>query len=114
MAKRKTPDNETAEQKETRQLLDTIANTATRGEKVSFDRKMDNMVSLLASLKPIEDKILDLLAQKAPILDEVEALRKIMVKECVHPQHILTHNNGIVYCKFCNRTFSFLANGRKG
>ena len=105
MAKKKKPENETPEQKETRQLIDTIANAASRGAKVQFDRRMDNMVSLLASLKPIEDKILDLMAQKQPIIDEIDALRKLMVHECVHPQHVLTHKDGIVYCKFCNRSF---------
>ena len=82
MARHKKPDDETVEQAEVRRILETIADNATRGEKVSWDRKMDNMVRLLAKLRPIEDKIVDLLAEKAPLLDEVQALRKEMVKEC--------------------------------
>jgi hypothetical protein len=114
MAKRKKPENETTEQAETRQLTSSIADAATRGEKVSWDRKMDNMVTLLASLKPIEDKILDLMATKMPIMDEVDALRKTMVKDCVHPQtHLVVHGQS-VFCKFCNKTFSVLSRGRKG
>ena len=113
MAKRKKPENETPAQAEERQLISAIADSATRGEKVSWDRKMDNMVSLLASLKPIEDKILDLMAQKTPIMDEVDALRKTMVKECIHPHTHLTVCNNTVFCKFCNKTFSVISHGRK-
>jgi hypothetical protein len=113
MAKKRKPYNETDEQTEARQLLDTIANTATRGSKVSFDRKMDNMVSLLASLKPIEDKILDLMAQKGPIIDEIDALRKTMIKECIHPYTHLTVHNNTVFCKFCNKTFSVVGHDKR-
>jgi hypothetical protein len=113
MAKRKKPENETPVQTAERQLISEIADTASRGEKVSWDRKMDNMVSLLATLKPIEDKILDLMAQKTPIMDDVDALRKIMVRDCIHPQHVLTCSDGIVHCKFCNRRFNPIKYGPK-
>lgn len=108
MARRKKPDNESVEQAEVRHILETIADNATRSEKVSWDRKMDNMVRLLARLRPIEEKILDLLAEKGPILDEVQSLRKEMVKECVHPYTHLTFNDsdGTIVCKFCERKFA--------
>lgn len=111
MARAKTPAGETPEQTKTRQLLDTIANVATRGEKVSFDRKFDNMVSLLSLVKPIEDQILDLMAQKVPIIEQIEALRKTMIGNCIHPMTHLTVHNNTVHCKFCNRTFSVLSHG---
>jgi hypothetical protein len=114
MARRKKPENETPEQHEHRHVLDTISNTATRSEKVSWDRKMDNMVSLLASIKPIEDKIVDLMAQKAPIMDQLDALRREMIRGCTHPYTHLTVHGNQVNCKFCNRTFSVLSHGRKG
>lgn len=108
MARRKKPDGETQDQAEVRRILETIADTATRSEKVSWDRKMDNMVSLLAKLRPIEEQILDLLAQKGPLLDDVQILRKEMVKECVHPYTHLTYNDddGTIVCKFCERKFA--------
>jgi hypothetical protein len=108
MARRKKPDGETLEQAEVRHILETIADTATRSEKVSWDRKMDNMVKLLAKLRPIEEQLLDLMVQKAPILDEVQALRKEMVKECVHPYTHLTFNDNdeTIVCKFCERKFA--------
>jgi hypothetical protein len=69
---------------------------------------MDNMVSALAKLRPIEEKILDLLAEKGPLLDAVQALRKDMVKECVHPYTHLTfdENTSTIICKFCERRFA--------
>jgi hypothetical protein len=64
------------------------------------------MVTLIASIAPIEDKILDLQAKKAPIMDEVQALRAKMVKDCVHPYEQLVFKDDIVVeCKFCNRSF---------
>ena len=79
------------------------------GEKVSWDRKMDNMVSLLAKLKPIEDGIIDLMAKKMPIIDEITALRREMVKECVHPfTHLQRQTDGSVQCKFCSRSFKVM------
>lgn len=113
MARRKKPENETAEQTALRRRLETIADNATRGEKVSWDRKMDNMVSLLAKLKPIEEEILDLMARKTPIIDEIADLRREMVKDCVHPfTHLTPKEDGSVQCKFCMKTFRVLDNDR--
>ena len=105
MAKRKRPENETIEESGVRQTLEAIADNATRSEKVSWERKMDNMVSLLAKLKPIEEQILDIMAQKTPIIDEIEALRRDMVRDCVHPYHMLSIQGELATCKFCNKRF---------
>lgn len=112
MARRKKPDNESTEESSIRHILETIADTATRSEKVSWDRKMDNMVSLLAKLKPIEDQILDLMSQKTPIIDQVSELRREMVKECIHPYtHLVHKGENMAECKFCGRSFSVLNDG---
>lgn len=113
MAKRKKPENETVEESSIRQTLETIADNATRSEKVSWDRKMDNMVSLLAKLKPIEEQILDLMDAKTKIVDEISVLRSDMVRECVHPfTHLVHLDNNKATCKFCNKTFTVLNNGK--
>lgn len=107
MAKRKKSENETVEESSIRQTLETIADNATRSEKVSWDRKMDNMVSLLAKLKPIEEQILDLMDAKTKIMDEISILRSDMVRECVHPYTMLTYNTDhTANCKFCGKRFS--------
>lgn len=114
MAKRKKPDNETPEETSIRQILETVADSATRSEKVSYDRKMDNMVSLLAKLKPIEEKILDLMSEKTPIVDEITNLRREMVRDCVHPYQMLTHKgDNLAECKFCGRTFNVNTHARQ-
>lgn len=110
MARRKKPEGESAQQASHRRALETIANSSSRSEKLSWDRKMDNMVKLLASLRPIEDQIMDLLAKKQPLYDQVAELRSEMVYDCVHPfTHlaIKTHEgNEFVECKFCMKKFS--------
>jgi len=109
MARRKKPENETVDEAAMRRQLEMIADAASRSEKVSWDRKMDNMVKILARLKVVEDKIVALLAEKTPILDEVAALRKEMVRECVHPYSHLAHKaDGKIVCKFCDKTFALL------
>src|SRR4051812_1930424 len=106
MARRRKPEGETTQEAELRRRLEQIADNATRSEKVSWERKMDNMVSLLAKLRPIEDQILDLMAQKTPLIDEVAALRREMVRECVHPYiNLVESDDGTAQCKFCYKRF---------
>jgi hypothetical protein len=110
MARDKKPLDETPEEEQIRRNKEVVAFAATRNEKVSFDRKMTNMVTLLTKLKPIEDEITDLLAKKIPIMDEIQELRNEMVTSCVHPiTHLVDHGEHIV-CKFCNRKFTIPSN----
>ena len=103
MARRKKPLNETEQEAEIRRQLEAVANNSSRSEKTSWNRKMNNMVKLLALLRPIEDKILELYAQKEPIFDEIQVLREVMVRECVHPYEYLIHKGNHLVCKFCNK-----------
>jgi hypothetical protein len=105
MARRKKPEDETLEQAEQRRLFEKICDHATRSEKVSWHRMMDNMISLLAKLRPIEDKIIKLNAEKTPIMDDIAMLRQRMVRDCVHPYEQLVIKDGSVECKFCNKRF---------
>ena len=106
MARRKKPEFETRDEGLSRRQLESVADHATRNEKVSWDRKMDNMVSLLATLRPIEDQITDLLGQKMPIMDTIAVLRNEMVKECIHPYTHLAHKSEYIECKFCMSNLS--------
>jgi len=103
MARAKKPENETPEQAQIRQVLESVANNSLRSEKTSWNRKMDNMVKLIAKIRPIEEQILELMAEKMPIADDVAALRNEMVKECIHPLEQLVFKDTYVECKFCNR-----------
>ena len=106
MARRKTPENETEQEAIEREIKEKIANTANRSEKTSWNRKMDNMVSLMAKLMPIEEQIIELQAQKNPIFDEIQELRNTMVNECTHPYEYLVVEEDHVRCKFCNKKLS--------
>jgi hypothetical protein len=106
MARQRKPENETLEQARVRQMLESIANNSDRSEKTSWNRKMDNMVKLLSRLTPIEDQMAELEAQRVPIIDDIQDLRQLMVKECIHPfDHLVYHDNH-VKCKFCERNIS--------
>jgi hypothetical protein len=106
VARRKTPDNETAEQKQERLIKEAIANGPSRSDKVSWNRKMDNMVKLMTKLSPIEEEIIALQAKKIPIFDEIQQLRETMVAECVHPYEYLVVNDDHILCKFCGKRLS--------
>jgi hypothetical protein len=101
MARRKKPENESKDETLIRRQMESVSDHATRNEKVSWDRKMDNMVSLLATLRPIEEQISELIAKKVPIMDNIAALRQEMVQECVHPYTHLVHKTTVIECKFC-------------
>ncbi len=104
MARKRKPENETEEEKQQRIIFETISNSANRREKTSWSRKMDNMVNHLAKLRPIEQKILDIIeTEKNPIMDDIQELRKHMIKECVHPYEYLVQKDGYVTCKFCDK-----------
>ena len=110
MARRKKPENETAEDASTRQLLESVSDHATRSEKVSWERKQNNMAALLEQLKPIEDQIIDLMAKKMPIIDQISELRKEMVKQCIHPYSLLVRlDENTARCKFCERTITHVS-----
>lgn len=106
MARRKTPDNETPEQKEERLVKEAVSNAANRSEKVSWNRKMDNMVKLMSQLSPIEEEIIELQAKKIPIYDAIQELRQTMVNECVHPYEYLVDKDDHLLCKFCGKKIS--------
>lgn len=106
MARRKTPTDETSEQKVERQLKETVANGPSRSEKVSWNRKMDNMVKLMTQLTPIEEEIIALQAKKIPIFDEIQELRTLMVTECIHPFEYLEVKDDHIECKFCGKKIS--------
>ncbi len=103
MARNKKPENETPEEARIRRMLESVANNSTRSEKTSWNRKMDNMVKFIAELRPIEQQILELMAQKTPILDKIAELRLTMVKECIHPIEQLVYKEDHIECKFCGR-----------
>ncbi len=103
MARRKKPEEETQVETKERYLKESIANNANRSEKTSWNRKMDNMVRLLAELQPIEEQIVELEAKKLPIFDEIQELRTQMVQDCVHPYEYLLIENNVAKCKFCER-----------
>ncbi len=114
MAKQRKIENETEDQAAARKILEGIANTSNRSDKVSWNRKMDNMVKLIAQMRPLQEEILDLEAQKAPIFDSIQELRQTMIAECVHPYDHLVPMDDHVYCKFCDRRIVPSASSEEG
>lgn len=108
MARRKTPENETTEERKDRHRKEKIANGPKRAEKVSWNRKLANLEALYDKITPLEDQILDLIAQKQPIYDEMQEIRSTMVDECIHPFDYLVIQDDHILCKFCNRKMKVL------
>ena len=106
MARKKIPSNETEQERIERTIKESIANKSNRSEKTSWNRKMDNMISLMSKLKPIEEEIIELQAKKIPLFDEIQQLRNTMVNECTHPYEYLVVHDEHVQCKFCLKKLS--------
>lgn len=106
MSRRKKPEVETLDEEIVRRIKEEIANNANRSEKTSWNRKMDNMVRLLAEIKPIEDQIIGLHEKKIPIFDEIQTLRKEMLRDCVHPYEYVLVEKDHAKCKFCEKLIS--------
>ncbi len=102
MPRQRKAEDETAEQAEQRRLLEKVANTANRSDKVSWNRKLDNMIKLVTAVNRIQDKIQELEIEKDPYIQEIADLRKVMVNECIHPFDQLVHTDEHTHCKFCN------------
>ncbi len=106
MARRKKPELESLDETTQRRLKEEISNNANRSEKTSWNRKMDNMVKLLAELRPIEEEIITLTEKKIPLFDQIQDLRKQMVQDCVHPYEYVLVEKDHCLCKFCDRKLS--------
>lgn len=106
MARRKRPEVESTDETTQRRVKEEISNNANRSEKTSWNRKMDNMVKLLAEIRPIEEQIITLTEKKIPIFDEIQSLRKQMVQDCVHPYEYVLVEKDHAKCKFCERLIS--------
>ncbi len=114
MSRKRKPENETDDQHVLRTQLEAIANRANRSEKTSWTRKLDKMIRLITTLRPIEDKILTIIKEeKTPIMDEINNIRKVMNNECVHPYEYLVKDNNAVTCRFCEKRLSIIDNGNK-
>ena len=106
MARRKKPETESTNEATERRFKEEISNNANRSEKTSWNRKMENMVRLLAQLRPIEEQIIALHEKKVPLFDEIQILRKEMVRDCVHPYEYVLVEKDHAKCKFCERKLS--------
>ena|SRR5271157_1315456 len=106
MARRKKNENESVDETTERRLKEGIANNANRSEKTSWNRKMDNMVKLLAEIRPIEEQIIALTEKKIPIFDQIQELRKQMLQDCVHPYEYVLIEKDHAKCKFCEKKIS--------
>ena len=106
MARRKKPEGLTDAEERDHSLKEVISNHANRSEKTSWNRKMDNMVKLMALLLPIEEKIIILQNEKIPLFDQIQELRLTMVNECIHPYSHLVVLDNFSECKFCGKRMS--------
>lgn len=88
--------------------LDAIFKFADKNQRLSWKRKRSRIDKLIKELEPLNEKMLELILQKQPLLDEIESVRQNMVHECVHPIDYLAHRDrgSYVLCKFCGAKIS--------
>lgn len=77
-----------------------------KNEKLAWKRKVKKMDGLFSQLHVFEERILAIVKEKEPLMDDVALLRSEMVKECIHPKDHLVHMNTHLLCKFCEKKIS--------
>ena len=87
-----------------------VVNHATNSDKISWQRKYNNLQKLIDTLSPLEEQMIELTAKCMPIHDEINELRKLMVEECIHPADMLVHKGDHLECKFCLKTIVITKN----
>ena len=81
-----------------------IVNHARKNERVAWNRKRKKLTAIIAErITPIESTILELTMQKQVVMDEVVALRDVLVTECIHPRECLVTKVDHVLCHFCEK-----------
>jgi hypothetical protein len=78
-----------------------VANHVTSSDKISWQRKYNNLQTIIAQLTPLEEQIAELHSKRIPLYDEIAILRQVMVEECIHPADMLAHKGDHIECKFC-------------
>lgn len=86
--------------------LTLLANFRDQSEKASWMRKKANLELLVKELEPINDEILRLDVIKNKIIDEIQAIRRVMMADCRHPKDCLVHCGTYIKCKFCESRLS--------
>jgi ribosomal protein L16 Arg81 hydroxylase len=74
---------------------------ADKNQRLAWRRKKARIDTLIERIQPLQDKKLEIILQMQPIMDEIEAVRQEMVKECIHPKDHLVHKGTHIECKFC-------------
>lgn len=83
--------------------IELIASLPIKSEVKSWERKVVALAKLLDQLKPVDEAILTILAERQPMINELEELRHQMTQECIHPVEHLVDKGSFVLCKFCDR-----------
>lgn len=84
-----------------RRELEMVAKGADKNQRLAWRRKKVRMETLLERIKPLEEKALEIILEKQPIMDDIESVRQKMIKECIHPADNLIHKGNFILCKFC-------------
>lgn len=78
-----------------------VANFRDKNEKASWLRKRTNLETIVKKIEPIENELLRLNREKSLLIDDVQAIRKTMIDDCIHPKDYLVHCGTYIKCRFC-------------
>jgi hypothetical protein len=84
----------------------TISNFRDKNEKASWLRKKKNLEALVAECEPIDSQLLKLNAEKLALIDQIQAIRRTMIVDCIHPKDYLVHYGSYVKCRFCESSIA--------
>jgi len=83
-------------------VLKYISEHANKSEIASWGRKRKAIEKLVSTqISPLENELLEIRNELAPLYDKLDILRDEMVSHCVHPIDMLIQKEDHVVCKFC-------------
>lgn len=82
--------------------LNEVSKHADKNQRLAWRRKKARIDELISRIQPLQDEKLRIIMEMQPIMDDIEAVRRDMVKECIHPLDHLVHKGTHIECKFCN------------
>lgn len=86
--------------------LKIVANIKDKNEKLAWTRRQKKIEEMVEEMRPLDDELMAIIARRQEYLDKIQALRRQMVKECIHPRNSLVHKDTFIECKFCNAKLS--------
>lgn len=77
--------------------------------KKAWEANFTTITEKLAQAQKVQAEILSLEDKKMAIFDEIEMIRKDLIRNCIHPTDLVNESaDGVLHCMFCDTHFKIV------